>query len=79
MAKSVGTTALQIQNSTADFMRLGQGLDEAKQSSINANRLLNVSEFDDINEATSALISMKAAYSDLSQERIIDSLNAVGV
>lgn len=79
MAKSVGTTALQIQNSTADFMRLGQGLEEAKQSSINANRLLNVSEFDDINEATSALISMKAAYSDLSQERIIDSLNAVGV
>ena len=79
MAKSVGTTALQIQNSTADFMRLGQGLEEAKQSSINANRLLNVSEFDNISDATSALISMKAAYSDLSQERIIDSLNAVGV
>ena len=79
MAKSVGTTALQIQNSTADFMRLGEGMEEAKQSSVNANRLLNVSEFDDINEATSALISMKAAYSDLSQERIIDSLNAVGM
>lgn len=79
MAKSVGTTALQIQNSTADFMRLGQSMEEAKQSSVNANILKNVSEFDDINEATSALISMKAAYSDLSQERIIDSLNAVGM
>ena len=79
MAKSVGTTALQIQNSTADFMRLGQSMEEAKQSSVNANILKNVSEFDNIDDATSALISMKAAYSDLSQEKIIDSLNAVGV
>lgn len=39
----------------------------------------DVSEFDNIDDATSALISMKAAYSDLSQEKIIDSLNAVGV
>lgn len=79
MAKSVGTTALQIQNSTADFMRLGQSMEKAKQSSVNANILKNVSEFDNIDDATSALISMKAAYSDLSQEKIIDSLNAVGV
>lgn len=78
MAKSVGTTALQIQNSTADFMRLGQSMEEAKQSSVNANILKNVSEFDDINEATSALISMKAAYSDLSESTLIDKLNAVG-
>ena len=79
MSKSVGTTALQIQNSTADFMRLGQSMEKAKQSSVNANILKNVSEFDNIDDATSALISMKAAYSDLSQEKIIDSLNAVGV
>ena len=79
MAKSVGTTALQIQNSTADFMRMGQSMEKAKQSSVNANILKNVSEFDNIDDATSALISMKAAYSDLSQEKIIDSLNAVGV
>ena len=79
MAKSVGTTALQIQNSTADFMRLGEGMDEAKQSSVNANILKNVSEFDNIEDATSALISMKAAYSDLSESTLIDKLNAVGV
>ena len=79
MAKSVGTTALQIQNSTADFMRLGQSMEEAKQSSVNANILKNVSEFDNVDDATSALISMKAAYKDLSQEKIIDSLNAVGM
>lgn len=78
MAKSVGTTALQIQNSTADFMRLGQSMEESKQSSINANRLMNVSEFDNIDDATSALISMKAAYKDLSEESIIDRLNNIG-
>ena len=60
-------------------MRLGQSMEKAKQSSVNANILKNVSEFDNIDDATSALISMKAAYSDLSQEKIIDSLNAVGV
>lgn len=54
-------------------------MEKAKQSSVNANILKNVSEFDNIDDATSALISMKAAYSDLSQEKIIDSLNAVGV
>lgn len=78
MAKSVGTTALQIQNSTADFMRLGQSMEKAKQSSMNANRLMNVSEFDNIDDATSALISMKAAYKDLSEESIIDKLNNIG-
>ena len=78
MAKSVGTTALQIQNSTADFMRLGEGMEDAAQSSVNANRLKNVSEFDNIDDATSALISMKAAYKDLSEESIIDKLNNIG-
>jgi hypothetical protein len=79
MAKSVGTTALQIQNSTADFQRLGESFSDAKQSAVNANKLLNVSEFDNIDDATSALISMKAAYSDLSESTLIDKLNAVGV
>lgn len=78
MAKSVGTTALQIQNSTADFMRLGQSMEEAKQSSVNANILKNVSEFDDINEATSALISMKAAYSEVAESDLVDKVNQVG-
>ena len=78
MAKSVGTTALQIQNSTADFMRLGQSMEEAKQSSVNANILKNVSEFDNINDATSALISMQAAYKDLTQTELIDKLDNIG-
>lgn len=55
-----------------------ESMDEAKQSAVNANKLLNVSEFESIDDATSALISMKAAYKDLSEESIIDRLNEVG-
>ena len=79
MAKSVGTTALQIQNSTADFQRLGESFEESKQSAVNANKLLNVSEFDNIDDATSALISMKAAYSEVAESDLVDKVNQVGV
>lgn len=78
MAKSVGTTALQIQNSTADFQRLGESFSDAKQSAVNANKLLNVSEFDNIDDATSALISMKAAYSEVAETDLVDKVNQVG-
>jgi len=58
MANSVGTTALQIQQSTADWMRLGESLDEAKESAKDATILLNVSEFSSIDDATQSLVSM---------------------
>jgi len=45
MANSVGTTALQIQQSTADWMRLGESINEAKESAKDATILMNVSEF----------------------------------
>ena len=44
-ADAIGATALQIQNSTADFMRLGESLKEAAESAKVANILMNVSEF----------------------------------
>ena len=75
---SVGTSGLQIQQSTADFMRLGQSLSEASKNAETANKLLNVSEFTSIDDATTALISMEEAYQNLSGDRIIDSLNKVG-
>ena len=78
MAEQIGTTALQIQQSTADFMRLGQQLSKAKQSAANANILFNVSEFDNIDDATTSLIAMTQAFKDVSQTHIIDSLNKVG-
>lgn len=77
-ADAIGATALQIQNSTADFMRLGESLKEASESAKVANILMNVSEFQSIDEATKSLIAMSAAYDDLSKMNIIDKLNEVG-
>lgn len=75
---AVGTTAKQIQTSTADYMRLGESLDEAAESAKTANVLLNVSEFDNIEDATKSLVAMGQAYKDLDKMTIVDKLNEVG-
>lgn len=77
-ADAVGTTAKQIQNSTADWMRLGESMNQAAESAKDANVLLNVSEFDGIDEATESLVSMSQAYKDLDKMDIIDVLNNIG-
>lgn len=77
-ADAVGTTAKQIQNSTADWMRLGESMNQAAESAKDANVLLNVSEFEGIDEATESLISMSQAYKDLDKMDIIDVLNNIG-
>lgn len=77
-ADTVGTTAKQIQNSTADWMRLGESMDTAAKSAKDANILLNVSEFEGIDEATDSLVSMSQAYKDLDKMDIIDVLNNIG-
>ena len=78
LADSIGTTAQQIQNSTADFMRLGESLEVAKQSAQDANILFNVSEFGSIDEATEALVSMSQAYKELEKGEIVDVVNNLG-
>ena len=77
-ADAVGTTAKQIQNSTADWMRLGESMNQAEESAKDANILLNVSEFEGIDEATESLVSMSQAYKDLDKMDIIDVLNNIG-
>lgn len=77
-ADAVGTTAKQIQNSTADWMRLGESMNQAAESAKDANVLLNVSEFEGIDEATEPLVSMSQAYKDLDKMDIIDVLNNIG-
>ena len=77
-ADAVGTTAKQIQNSTADWMRLGESMEQAAESAKDANVLLNVSEFEGIDEATESLVSMSQAYKDLDKMDIIDVLNNIG-
>ena len=81
-ANNIGTTAAQLQTSTADWMRLGETLQEASQSAQTANVLFNVSEFDNIDDATTALVAMSAAYADAEKDidkmDIVDRLNLIG-
>lgn len=77
-ANEVGTTALQLQQSTADWLRLGESFTEAQKSAMQSNILLNVSEFQNISDATESLVSMSQAYKELDKSEIIDRLNNVG-
>lgn len=78
LANQVGTTAEQLQQSTADWLRLGESFDEAKKSAQVSNVLLNVSEFENIDSATESLVAMSQAYQDLDKMDIVDKLNNVG-
>lgn len=83
VAKQVGTTALSIQNSAADFMRLGYSLNEATKLSKDANIYANVGDMD-ISEATEHMVSSIQAWQsefDSATEastNIIDRYNEVG-
>ena len=78
LADGVGTTSVAIQESIADFMRVGDSLKEAQKHAVDANTLLRVSEFDNIENATSALISMNQAWKDIDTAHINDVLNILG-
>lgn len=77
-ASTLGTTAVQLQQSTADWMRLGESMDEASKSAVAATTLLNVSEFENVGQATEALVAMSQAYKDLDKTEIIDVMNNIG-
>lgn len=77
-ADSVGTTALAMQDATATWMRLGESLDQAKESAKDATVLLNVSEFENIDAATDSLVAMSQAYKELDKMEIIDVLDKIG-
>ena len=78
LADGVGTTALELQKSVTDFMRIGESLKDATKSAQDANVLFRVSEFDDVTQATDALVAMSAAYKDLEKSQINDVLNEIG-
>ena len=76
--KDLDKAGNEIAKVTADFLRLGETFDEAKESAKAANVLLNVSEFSSIDEATESLIAMSSAYKDLDKMDINDKLNNIG-
>lgn len=59
-----------------------EDLQQASQSAQAANVLFNVSEFENVNQATEALVAMSAAYEDaengLEKMDIVDRLNLIG-
>ena len=82
-ANDVGTTAMQIQNSTADWQRLGYSLDEASELAKNSNIYKNVGDMD-IDEATEHMISSvqawKSEFNDAvtASEEIMNRYNKIG-
>lgn len=78
IANQVGTTGLQLQKSTADWLRLGESMEDAVKSAETTSVLFNVSEFDNINTATDAMVSMSQAYKDIEKIDLVNRLNVVG-
>ena len=74
----IGTTGLDLQSSTADWMRLGKSMSDAQQLAKDTNVLFNVSEFSNIDAATESMVSMTQAYQEISSNDIVDKLNLVG-
>ena len=77
-ADAVGTTALALQKSAADWMRLGESISQAKKSAETTSILFNVSEFENIDLATEAMVSASQAYKELEKIDIVDKLNIIG-
>ena len=82
-AKSIGTTAVEIQNSAADFMRLGHSLKEASGLAKDANIYANVGDME-IGEATEHMISSiqawQSEFANVNEASIaiIDKYNEIG-
>ena len=79
-ADKVGSTIKEVVSSTADWARIGYSLEEATALAESTAVLLNVSEFQSIDEATSALTSTLQAFSYTAEQSmdVVDVLNEVG-
>lgn len=79
-ASMVGSTTSDLTNSAADWARLGYSIEEAGELAKNTAILMNVSEFDNVNDATEAMISSLQAfgYEANNSLDIVDKLNIVG-
>lgn len=77
-ADAVGGNAKQLQDSTASWLRLGKSFQEAQEASQASVKLLNTTEFTNIDDATTSLLSITQAYKELTYEDVIDKLNNIG-
>lgn len=79
-ANKVGSTIKEIVNSTADWSRLGYSMEQAAKLAESTSVLLNVSEFQSIDDATSALTSTLQAFGYAAEDsmHVVDVMNIVG-
>lgn len=79
-AQEIGSTATQITSSAADFSRLGYTLDESATLAKTTGILKNVSEFESIDAATEAMISMMKAFDVKVDDsmKLVDKMNLIG-
>lgn len=79
-ANLVGSTIKDIVSSTADWARLGYSLEQASKLAEVTSILLNVSEFQSIDDATSALVSTMQAFGYAAEDSmsVIDVMNEIG-
>ena len=79
-ADKVGSTVKEIISSTADWSRLGYSMEQAHELAASTSVLLNVSEFDSIDSATSALVSTMQAFNYAAKDsmHVVDVMNEIG-
>jgi hypothetical protein len=80
-ADKIGSTIQEIVSSTADWARIGYSLQDAATLAESTAILLNVSEFQSIDDATSALTSTLQAFGYTAEQSmdVVDVLNEVKV
>jgi hypothetical protein len=76
----VGSTTSELTKSAADWARLGYSMEQAGKLAESTAILMNVSEFDNVETATEALISSLQAFNYTADDsiKIVDKLNIVG-
>lgn len=79
-AKEIGSTTVQLTSSAAEFTRLGYTLNEAQELAKTTGILKNVSEFESVDDASTAMVSMMKAFDIEAQNSmdLVDKMNLIG-
>lgn len=78
--KEIGRDAVELTKSTADWARLGYNTQDSEKMSKWTGILMNVSEFEQVDDATNALISIMQGFNKGADdvENVVDVLNNIG-
>ena len=78
--KDIGRDAVELTKSTADWDRLGYNTQDSEKMSKWTGILMNVSEFEQVDDATNALISIMQGFDKGADdvENVVDVLNNIG-